>query len=242
MRHVKPNVFAGFVLAMLAGYGIADDQGAGICDLSEPWVREQVASLLLMHVKDTSALFVDLNSESPSVLVQLWLWAQIKGDSGVDSGLEPPVDPGLLIARGDDSINGLLWVIGRARAEIDASWLRETHLRQLGNWSKDFLQRNPRQMFLNLMVAGGVTGEKMLSRMELEAIDARIRDPDVAMFIGGRMIEEGDMIGAHAVILEAFESGSLSALLALGQLETMEFPECAERGRLYTKLYVSLIP
>lgn len=241
MKRAKPNLFAGFVFVMLASYGTADDQGAGACDLPEPWVREQVASLLLTHVKDNSAFFAELNSESPSVLVQLWLWAYIKGDSAVNSGGKPPIDPGLLIVRKDDSINGLLWVIGRARAELDASWIGGKHLRQLSEWSNDFLQRNPRRMFLNLMVASGITGEKMLSKLELEAIDARVRDPDLAMFIGGKMMEVGDTIGAHGVLLEAFENGSLAALLALGQLETLEFPNCTRRGRLYTKLYISLI-
>jgi hypothetical protein len=221
---------------------ISNAEETGICPFSEPYVREQTATLLLSHRPLTSDLFGELSSESPSVLVQLWLWAYIKQELAVDTAQPPPFDVGQLIARRDDSINGLLWVIGHSREPLGAAWLQEPQLRQLTDWSRDFLRQNPRRMFLNMLVAGGITGEDLLSSGELEAINADIRDPDVITFLGGKKMAEGDWIAGHRLFLEAFENGSLPALLGLGQIEASEFPACVERGRLYTRLYISLFP
>jgi hypothetical protein len=239
---VANNACATILLCVLMQSSISNAEETGTCPLGEPYVREQTATLLLSHRPLTSDLFGELSSESPSVLVQLWLWAYIKQELAFDTAQALPFDVTQLIARRDDSINGLLWVIGHSREQLGAAWLHEPQLRQLTAWSIDFLRRNPRRMFLNMLVAGGITGVDLLSSSELEAINADIRDPDVITFLGGKKMAEGDSIAGHRLFLEAFENGSLPALLGLGQIEASEFPACVERGRLYTRLYISLFP
>lgn len=216
--------------------GLASEACNEPCDLPEPWVREEIATIILNRLSSPASIFTDIDSKPSSVKLQLLLWGYIKGTNGIEVALGS-LDIDELLELDDDHINGLLWIIASSGKRLGQIELKSEHIQFLDSWSNRYVKEQPRKMFLYAMVLSRITGRETLSRMELEMLDSNISDPDVLFHIAGKLLNEDRSQEAHRILIQAFENGSLRALYGLGELEASQFDACSERGAFYIQLF-----
>lgn len=210
-----------------------------VCELPEPWVRDEVAAQILAQLPDPVHFLSQTKVSSSSVRLQLLLWGFIYEPIAFESAVMD-MDLADLLARDDDYVTGLLWLVASSSEHRDRIQGVEEHIDALNTWSSAFVKEQPRRMFLYLMALSRVTGRETLSRAELEALDSQVPDPELSFHIAGKLIQEGESRAAHQKLVQAFESGSIRALYGLGDLEVSEFSGCVSRGQFYIRLFTEV--
>ncbi|NKI34724.1 hypothetical protein HFP89_06055 [Wenzhouxiangella sp. XN79A] len=201
------------------------------CDLPEPWVREETASIILNFVEQEQ-IRISEPDEVSSVKAQLALWSlALDPVKFRETGQKLPLDD--LLSRNDDYITGIIWLLANSPLHRPEFQGTEQSIDGLNDWADEFVRREPRKMFLYLMALSRITGMQTLSVEELEVIDSRIPDPSIAFHIAGKLMQENQYRSSHEKLVESFESGSIRALYALGELEFSHFPGCSSRARDY---------
>lgn len=224
-------LFLGFLIYISCA---KSDEGA--CELDEPWLSDEVASLLLT----SSDVVEGLRAPSPGgqtlVEKQLLLWAYLKGKleiSDVRSRFSVESDEGQY----DDSIMALLWIIAETGIDVNDELGLDNILDQLNAWSNNAIKESPRKMVLTLIAASRVSGQEKVTLRELEFLGFQMRDPEVLASMAGKLLEDDRYEMAHALLVEAVENGLLSAIYGLGEVEATHFPSCASRGAMYRQLF-----
>lgn len=230
-----------FVLVLLAPgqQALTSEVGNQACDLPEPWVGEEMAALILSRLPDPVSVLSGTEAASSSLRLQLLLWGYIQDAEAFESAVMN-LDHDELLARDDDYIAGLLWLIASSADHRRRLENVEERIDALNAWSNRFVKEDPRKMFLYLMALSRVTGEETLSRMELEALDSRVPDPEMSFHIAGKLSQEGKDDAAHQKLVQAFEGGSIRALYGLGDLEVSSFAACSQRGAFYIQLFADV--
>lgn len=239
MTQVINGLLLAWVLLLPSQSVLSLETGDFTCNLPEPWVGEEMAALILSQLPDPISALSGTKVTSPSVRLQLLLWGYINDTEGFGPILTT-LNQGDLLARNDNYIQGLLWLIASSPEHRNGLKNVEEHIEALNAWSNRFVRQDPRKMFLYLMALSRVSGEETLSRSELQALDSRVPDAEISFHIAGKLLKEGEDRAAHQKLVQAFESGSLRALYGLGDLEVSGFFACSQRGSYYIQLFADV--
>jgi len=206
------------------------------CHAQEPWLRRDLAIMIVNHMSDDSGLLHNVNSESPSVLIQLALWADLaekhRGDK-LTSGLD--VDK--LLDRADPGINSILWLLAHEDPNRIGFEFNEIAVDRVNNWANTILVKHPLRLVEVAIIKNRIFGNSPVSLEELMRINHNIEDPAVLFHIAGRYESSGRYADAHEHLVRSIENGLAKGFFGLGLMEMNHFDGCVNRGKIYINIF-----
>jgi len=233
------NTVTLMVAIVCAASSAAANLKVGTCDQDVPWLKRDTAALVLRHIDNLDSMLSGLTSDSPVLLIQLSLWADVLGFPDAYKYTEH-FDADELLGLNSNSVTSVLWLLSYAPSEDIGLQINKKDRSDVRKWAHTTMPHYPvRQMDL-VMVKAGLFGGAAFPLSVLQSAESDISDPSILFHIAGELEEKQEYEEAHSALVKSIENGLTKSFLGLGLLEAQHFKECAERAKVYIEVFEAL--
>lgn len=230
-----------FLLSSVSNAPASSSDGArNNCELSALQINE--ATALLVIERSPLITEMEINAESDSLLLQLFLWAALEGNNkAIDKVGEIGIKN--ILERNDDALNRLLWILSQnddPKGEYSGIAFSPNDVDELNKWANTELKKTPRNIFTAMASKAGRFGGSSPSISEFELIDIKIRDPESLFHMAGLRSGDNEYREAYELLKEAAEGGEWRAFLGLAIIEKSKLQNCAERSQISYHIFSSI--